>query len=159
MAIWALSTYLEAPVEPEVTTSALVSWQKKENRLLLSLCLIHCANMRTREWKREDPLRTIEQLRLGPASLSQCVSVLSYQRVDSTSFRFQPLLSPKVVLFNYLYSMAHPSANDGRSCTPNNGSILKQGLMNKGQHQWLKIHRKTDDLQKRIKSLLFSWLW
>lgn len=52
MAIWALPTYLEAPVEPEVTTTALVSWQKKEIRLWLSWCLTHCANMHT-HWRME----------------------------------------------------------------------------------------------------------
>lgn len=45
-----------------------------------------------------------------------------------------------------------------RSCAPNNGSVLKHGLMNK-HHQWLKVHRQTSNgwLAKMRLSCSVKW--
>lgn len=134
MAIWALPTYLEAPVEPEVTTRALVSWQKKEIRHWLSWCLTHCANMHT-HWRMEkrrssQDLNDSESAQPLSLSLCQCVSVLSYQRVEYLWVSHFNLSSLQKWFCSTIYTPWHTH----QPGAPNNGSILKHGLMNKRHH-------------------------
>lgn len=91
-----------------------ISILTEERKSALAFMVSHtlCKHAHPLENGKEKILSGPERLRLGRASLSLSVC----ERVEfpeggiSLSFRFQSLLSPKAVLFNYLYSMAHPSA-------------------------------------------------
>lgn len=93
--------------------SILTEEKKSALALMISHTLCKHAHTYTLENGKEKILSARERLTLG-SSLSPSPSVRVWAcwvtRGWNLSFRFQPLLSPKAVLFNYLYSLRQPLA-------------------------------------------------
>lgn len=134
MTIWVLPTYLEAPAEPEGTTTALVSWQKKDNQLWLPWCGTPCANMHSHS--KMEKRRSSQELSASASvkprsslSLRQCVSGLSFQRVESLWVSDFSLSSLQKRFCSTIYTPWHTHQPNPvmRPPAQNHGSNLKHG--------------------------------